>query len=103
LHNTTAAALGSWIECELEKWVWDDNKIHTVGHVSTSVVAFDVLCSKLWVLERTVSQIFAISVSVLLLLTIYPCGVSARKMLTVVEQQPDMVSWIITVCISDTQ
>lgn len=34
LHNT-AAALGLWIECELEKWVWDDNTIHAVGHITT--------------------------------------------------------------------
>jgi hypothetical protein len=58
LHNT-AAALGSWIECELEKWMWGDDIIHAVGHISTSVVALGVLCSKLWLLERIVSQIFA--------------------------------------------
>lgn len=84
LHNT-AAALGLWIECELEKWVWGDNITHAVGHITTSVVILDVLCSKLWALERTVSQIFAIVVSVRLLLTIYPCGVSVRELLTVVE------------------
>lgn len=43
LHDT-AAALGSWIECEMKKWVWGDNTVHAVGHISTSVVPFDALC-----------------------------------------------------------
>lgn len=40
----SAAALGSWTECELEKWVCSDNTIHAVGHISTPVVPSVTLC-----------------------------------------------------------
>jgi hypothetical protein len=67
------------------------------GYISTSVMPFDARClysmSKLQVLERIVGQIFAVSVGIRFLKqATCPEGVSTGKMVTVVEQQPDMFS-----------